>query len=456
MGGMQEPRSNEGIEMIKSRIEHLVGRGGARRAREAMAVRAAVTESGPMTPAQASKLARNLAAILDAACAPRPEGRITRSAVAEAAGMRDASGKSSRLHEYTLPDDAPEHRIRRLARRPSGYLRLTEAAALLSGGDVDEAVVRLVQGTALAACLSALPEDADPDHLDLIAAAVAGAARRITEASNLDWYYRTVDGCSLAARGDAWAVDQSDPFISRAIPRIWLFTEILRELGAQWVPHGSGADGQQERRVKVEACIRVGLALAPLNPEKQVRPYFVRRAVLAVDLSPGLSLSGQSGEIGFPGIDLGSPDIIGASSDRAGHYPMPGGTLLLDEPSALGDVFGSLLSQVDDDLEYEEANVTGLTRVLGSGRPTRSLVDGDMLPFGPDAMAKAPPGSQLAAFEAALHRGLHTLLDHRERPLMDVLGEEVARRVETLQKWVYAETTVIDERLTMLSRGERP
>ena len=102
------------------------------------------------------------------------------------------------------------------------YLKLTKAAAALGGHDEDSLVIRLVEGTSLAQGLADLPEDVQPDHLDMLTHALRGETRRIVSVLGLNWYFSKVDRQCLVEMGDEWLTNQSDPEFVAALPTVWL------------------------------------------------------------------------------------------------------------------------------------------------------------------------------------------------------------------------------------------
>ncbi len=207
----------------------------ATRNRQAAWARDKVREADMLKPAEAQKLAENLHAIVAEACGSRPGKVLVRKAdILAKAGMRDSDGKSRVLYRYTLdptlPEETRKRRGRQVIKHPANYLKIADAAAHLAGLDADDVVCRLIAGTPLAAGMDTLPDDFQPEYLDMLTRAVQGQARRISAETKLDWYFRTIEAHGITPTCDAWTTDGGgEVWFHGTLPAVELITLELTE-----------------------------------------------------------------------------------------------------------------------------------------------------------------------------------------------------------------------------------
>jgi len=434
---------------LKNGIEEQLDRQRPQLARQAAFARRKLEQAGKLRSADKIGLALNLHRIVAEACAAGAK----KTDIAADAGMMDGNGKSSRLHEHALAsaDTSTEARIRRLSQKAPNYLRLAEAAAKAAGSDIDRAVVDLVQGTKLAEGMDMLPDDVDPLYLCALAKAIQGQARRITKECGLDWYFRTIDSHSLSPTRGTWEED-FDAFLWTwcAVPWVELLTEQVACFPATFWPKPPLEEaGLPELRIAV-VCRRIGLALAPFGPNKQVRAYFVRRPVLAVLRPPVKPKAGKR----LTMMNMINRPIITCLPDQNGHVFHRYGTLKVDRPAAMREV--SLCPASDfpgDDHEFIEVTASSILEVLESGLASLTLVDEDLLPNAAVRWTSSPPDSKAALLERALIAGKHN--DGSESRLSDVLEAEAIRMADSLRAFVSLRTMDAEEQLARLAEGER-
>lgn len=161
-----------------------------------------------VTPADARKLAENLFGIVSEAC---DDGKVRKHGILAKAGMAESDGKTRKLYLYTLdpalPEETRRRRAKKLVRHPGNYLKLANAAAELAGLDADDTMCRLVAGTRLADGMDAVPDNFQPEYLDMLSSAIQGQACLISDEIKLDWYFRTIEAHDLSPTLDAWTAD---------------------------------------------------------------------------------------------------------------------------------------------------------------------------------------------------------------------------------------------------------
>ena len=441
--------------MIKSRIEPQLGRQRSLLERQAAFARDQIRNSGPLKTSERRQLAENLHGVVQIACTSSGQ-KVTRSAIAAEAGMADARGRSGRLHDYVLDRELPEEERlerarRRLIKKPNGYLRIAEAAAKLSGLDIDRAVVDLVQGTRLAEGMDSLAEGVEPEHFVMLADAIQGEARRIIELIPLAWYFRTIDEQGLSPISDGWGADeQSFLWIHRAVPWIDLFTEAVFSSDGIWLPKQPDGARGENRTMAVAVCRRVGLAVAPFGLGKSVRAFFVRRQVLAI--TPLSSRRRPQTTEEFLSFDLSSP-ILTEMPDPEGIVRSRWGTLRVHK-----ELRETALCPVSDypgdDLEFIEVTPSNIAAVLETGLPQVYDVDSDALAHPAVAYTKSPPSSRSALLERALLHGRD--LDDPDTRLMTRLAQTAKSDVDGLRAWVEGRLASIEHEMIRMASGKPP
>lgn len=182
------------------------------RRRQAAWAREKLRQAGMVTPPDARKLAENLFGIVSEA---RRDGKVRKGDILAKAGMSESDSKTRKFYLYTLdpalPEETRKRRAKKLVRHPGNHLKLADAAAELAGLDADDTVCRLVAGTRLAEGMDAVPDNFQPEYLDMLSSAIQGQARRISDETKLDWYFRTIETHDLSPTPDAWTTDGLGP-----------------------------------------------------------------------------------------------------------------------------------------------------------------------------------------------------------------------------------------------------
>lgn len=327
----------------------------------------------------------------------------------------------------------------------------------MAGLDPDGIIVALVQGTRLAEGLDMLPENAEAEHLVMLSDAIQGEARRISEAVGLPWYYDTIEKQGLSPNGGGWEADyESFLWEWQTVPKVELVTEELAVFFGDWGPKQPDGTSGKGRRMAVWACRRIGLALAPFGPSREVRAYLVRRPIVAVTHIPRprkagvpLSLTDLSGLMVDDAVVLSTPD-------EQGHVFSTRGTLAVsvEDAQAIRTVCGCESCDFPgDDHEFVEVSPASLASILDSSFPDAKAVREDALRLPKAGVTLSPPGTRAASLERDLRLGQHSGADGET--LMVRLEARAREYVEGLRSWMYAETTRIEEDLITMSGGAR-
>jgi hypothetical protein len=232
--------SHREVARLQSRIEKQLERRRPEKSRLAEFARKQI-EGKAMMPriSERMRMAENLFAIIAEARSKGTKKRV----IASAAGMADQNGKSSALYQYqldsVLPQQVKDVRAKRLVQHTGGYLRLAIAAAREAELDLDDVILRLVEGTRFAEGLHDLEDDIVPEHFMMLADIIREQARQIVGRTGLDWYFRTIDEQGLTPSGDGWGADQdAETWIFLSVPRINLLTEEVACFAGRWRPKG--------------------------------------------------------------------------------------------------------------------------------------------------------------------------------------------------------------------------
>ncbi|KAA0677666.1 hypothetical protein [Roseomonas genomospecies 6] len=447
------------VAQMKDRVEAQMGHQRTQIERQATFARAGIAKNEKMKDSNVIRMAKNLYTIITQACtaARVGGGHLTKSAITEAACMGSSNGKSGALERFTRDPLSEEKTRGRLTQKPAGYLKLAEAATKLAGLDSDGVVVALVQGTTLAEGMDALPENSEAEHLVMLSAAIQGQARRIAEATGLPWYYDTIERQGLAPNGNTWEADyESFMWEWQTVPRIELVTEELAVFFGDWWPKKADGTHGEVQRMAVWACRRIGLALAPFGPKREVRAYLVRRPVLAVTYIPKprregvpLSLTDLSDFMIDGTFVIGMPDHQGHVFSRHGTLRVS-----IDDAQAIRTVCHCESSDYPgDDHEFIEVSPTSLASVLDSGFPDARNIHGDALRLPKADVTLSPPGTRAASLERDLRLGQHS--DEDGRTLMVRLEERAREYVEGLHSWMYEKAARIEDDLVRMAGGVR-
>ncbi|TNC98645.1 MAG: hypothetical protein FD119_116 [Stygiobacter sp.] len=438
------------VAMIKSRIEMEMGRQRPLIVRQAAFARDQISKISQARESDRLRLAENLFQIIDLAC--RADGkRVTRANIVAEAGMADQNGKSSRLYDYAIDPAISEgercwRAKKRLIKKPVGYLRLAEAAAKLGGLDVDQVVVDLVQGTRLAEGMSDLPDTVEPEHLVMLAAAIQGEAKRIAEATCLDWYFNTIDQQGLAPNGSEWEADhQAFLWTHRTVPWVDLFTEEVAVFrGIWWPKNDDGTFG--EKMVKaVWVCRRIGLALAPFGPGKTVRAFFVRRPVLVIKDFP--ARRDKHDPFSFEDMVIEDP-LVTSMPDPEGRIYHRSGTLQVTTDARQVALCPAGTFD-EEDHDFIEVTPSSIGTVLETGLSTSMWMSTDAFYVPVAAYTKSPPGSRASDLERVLLHGRE--FGDGDTRLMATLEAQAANCVHGLRAWVDARVTEIEEVMTRMA-----
>lgn len=93
-------------------------------------------------------------------------------------------------------------------------------------------------------------------------------------------------------------------------------------------------------------------------------------------------------------------------------------------------------------------------RVLEVNKRPGPVLPDDIFPAAVEGFTKAPPGTNAARLERALHYGFHMNGNQEEvSNLFDALEHEVSQSVESLRRWTYVELAKIDDALTRMADG---
>ena len=429
----------------------------ATRRRQAAWAREKVQNAGILTPAEARKLAENLHGIVAEACRSHPGHAPVRKAdILAGAGMRESDDKSRALYRYTLdpalPDETRKQRGKQVIKHPVNYLKIADAAVQLAGLDADDVVCRLIAGTRLAEGMETVPDDFQPEYLDMLAKAIQGQARRIAIETKLDWYFRTIEAHDLTPTQDAWTTEGGGSlWFHDTVPTVELVTLELTERTYRgvWSPRlPDGKDGPTEIRT-ARPCLRVALALAPLGSGKEVRAYFMRRHVLAVRgwADEAIVGWGQSHLAEFNVAVTGWLGQHGRSGNSAGTFRLHGTEL---------DRFVAEQGLIEfemDDHEFLEVNPVTIADVLASALPDASWVRDDMLGQAAMHVTKSPPGTRIAVLEDVLHHGRDR--DDTATPLMALIEKDAQQRVASLRSWWDDEQAKIEDVFSHMASGDR-
>ncbi|WP_372397761.1 hypothetical protein ABMY26_27620 [Azospirillum sp. HJ39] len=445
---------NRSASVINSRIEAQRGRMRPLEEVQAAFVRGRIAHNKPLTKKKdLLQLAENLNRIVEQACTVvGKDGRcVTKSAIAEEASMLDSNGKSGRFYDYMVDPSLPEEEKRkrvetRLVKKPANYLKIAEVAARLAGQSTDWAAITLVDRTGFAEGMDALSEDSEAEHLHMLADALKGEARRIADATGLNWYFRTIDEQGLSPNGSNWEPDaQAFLWTWMATPWIDLFTEEVAAFPALWWTKERNSK-PQEKIARV--CRRVSLALAPFGPNQEVRAYLVRRPVLAVTDKPKIRREGERPD--FFDFDASLP-VITWMPDERGNVSRADGSALAVDPSARM-VEGCYACDIPGD-DHEFLEITGgtLASVLESGFPLVNTILQDAFHLPAVAYTKSPPDSRAARLERLIRKGEY---GGDEKSRLTVRLEAKAREyVDGLRGWVDAERARIEEEMFHMAGG---
>ncbi len=443
------------IEKLKNSVADILERQKPKLRADARAIQEKIGGASMLLSARdARRMAANLHGILGDVCSPGRTGLpITRSAIVEKAGMADADGKSRPLYAYTLPpgleSEAGEKRKARIVRRPENYLKLTKAAAALGGHDEDSLVIRLVEGTSLAQGLADLPEDVQPDHLDMLTHALRGETRRIVSVLGLDWYFSKVDRQCLVEMGDEWLTNQSDPEFVAALPTVWLWTDELAEFEGIWEPRSADGTRMEPEPRTALICSRVGITIAPFGHDRGIVPCLFRRWATVLVGPRHEKPSIPPGNLSLLRLDL-YPRILLPTPGGHGSDRIVGrrGVFRIADRKALARIIQSFERYNDD--EFTEVTPSALAAALEERGPDVDCVDGDMLQCVPEAYTKAPPNTRMGRLEAALIYGCGDS-PYPKATLGAHLEASAAPSVESLRRWVAAEETKIGAVLSRMA-----
>lgn len=435
----------------------------ATRRRAAAWARAKVQKNGMLLRTDARKLAENLYNVVAEACSP-PPGRdaARKTAILAEAGMLDGDRKTRVLYRYTLDPSLPEEtrklRGKKLTKHPANYLKIADAAAQLTRLDADDVVCRLVAGTRLEQGMDAVPDDFEPEYLDMLARAIQGQARRIASETKLDWYFQTIEAHALSPTQDAWTTDGGGSlWFHGTVPAVELVTLVLTKQTYRgvWLPRRpDGSDGTEETRT-ARPCLRVGLALAPLGAGKEVRAYFMQRRVLAVRGWADEAIVGgaQCFPAEFNPTEF-NVDIV-TWLGREGRSSSAAGTLRLGgiELDRFADEQGFTEFETEGH-EFFEVTPVSIVKVLGSKLPDAPWVRDDALGQAALHVTKSPPGTRIAVLEDVLHHGRDG--DDSATPLMALLEKDTQQRIASLRSWWDGEQAKIEDVFSHMTSGGRP
>ena len=445
------------VSMLKSQIEAHAGRQASLLQRQAAYARDRIAHSGPLNGlSDRRQLAENLHAIISKACQSTDANieRVTKQSIVEKAGMQTGQGKSGRLYDYALDPTLSlaerEKRAKRLIRKPTGYLRLADAAASLASLDVHRIVVDLVHGTSLAEGMDDLPKEIEPEHLTMLANAIRGEARRIIRQNDLDWYFRTIEEQGLVLSYEGWrADDDADMWTFLTVPSVNLFTEAVVHLEGKWYRNETDENcGENGEPRQVSICRRVGLAIAPFGSDRTVRPFFVRRPALLIKHLPWRSQNAA------PPSDYFDEILVDGLPNESGVRRTAKGRIVVERAH---DIWQSPCFirpweyYPGDDHEFIEVTASSIAKTLDSEFARAGLLKEDALHFPAAAYTKSPPGTRTAALERALLIGQSD--GGEESKLMTLLEDCTRKLVESLRTWVEHQSASNEDAMFRMASG---